>query len=89
MSPQIVLAVLVATGVWGEDGDDLVVTSLADGAHSPTSLHYRGDAVDFRVSGVQDPVSKVDRLRERLGGKDYDVIYEGTHIHVEYQPRQL
>lgn len=92
LSPQILLLIQVAEGIWAEDGDELTITSLADGAHSHTSLHYRGDAVDFRLYGIKDPARKVARLKERMGGannKDYDIILEGDHIHAEYQPRSL
>lgn len=89
LSPQIVLAIQIAAALWEEDGDELVITSLADSRHSHTSLHYAGCAVDFRTHDIFDPEYKVERLKERLGGRDYDVLFEGDHIHLEYQPRQL
>lgn len=67
----------------------LVITSAADGKHSEGSLHYPhngsedgGQALDLRVWNLPAPQQTADRLQQKLG-RDYDVIYEGTHIHVE------
>lgn len=61
---------------------DFFITSFRDGNHSAHSLHYIGNAVDFR----KDP--KVSR-REMQGilGKDFDVVVESMHVHVEYDPK--
>ena len=44
------------------------------------SLHYNGNAFDFRIGGVS-----VREIR-RAVGKDFDVIKHTTHFHVEYDP---
>ena len=49
------------------------------------SLHYQGKAFDLRTWHVIEEVAK--QLRTYLG-KDYDVIVEKDHIHVEYDPKQ-
>ncbi len=68
---------------------DATVTFTTNGQHSqsPLSLHYSGNAVDLRVWGMteQQKQQAVERLRERLG-PNYDVINEGNHIHIEYDP---
>ena len=61
---------------------DLFITSIREGNHSHGSLHYEGDAFDIRPN----PRFPVDKIREILG-PDYDVISEGGHIHVEYDPK--
>lgn len=65
-------------------GEDLVVTSIRDGNHSPGSLHYNGNAFDIRYSTA--PIFKISELR-RLLGSDFDVIPEKNHIHVEFDPK--
>ena len=65
----------------------ITVTSVTDGKHSNGSLHYVGQAADIRVSDMPFEVMKyLESLRLAL--KDnYDVVYEKTHIHIEYQPK--
>lgn len=83
--PEIALAIQVADGVWERQGSELVVTSITDGKHSPTSLHYSGAAADFRIWNIDAQRAKED-LKDALGG-DYDVVLEKDHIHCEFQPK--
>lgn len=85
LQPQIVLAIIVAEGIWG--GEPLTITSVSDGLHSHTSLHYSGNGVDFRTRDIEDPAGKTARLKAALG-VDFDVILESDHVHLEYQPRR-
>jgi uncharacterized protein RhaS with RHS repeats len=66
---------------------DAVVTYTTNGTHSPNSLHYGGNAVDLRTRDLtsQQRQQATDQLRGALG-RDYDVINEGNHIHIEYDP---
>lgn len=88
--PEMILAVMVAERVCERYGVDLVITSALDGKHSETSLHYSGCAVDLRnkemASDAKDEA--VRTLKESLG-RDYDVILEVDHIHIEFQPRYM
>lgn len=67
---------------------DLFVTSKRDGNHSDGSLHYNGNAVDFRY-----PVqigSDFSLLKEKIKshvGAGFDVIFEQDHVHLEYDPK--
>jgi len=67
--------------------ENFVVTSAHDGTHSEGSLHDDGLAIDLRVWGFSDAEAKraTAETQQRLGTR-WDVIYEGTHIHVEYDP---
>lgn len=58
----------------------MVVTSGNDGHHMTNSLHYRGLAVDLRTRDFTDVFASL--LRAYLG-KDYDVVVERDHLHVE------
>lgn len=91
---EMLLAVVVAEGVWMKHGaDELVVTSCIDGTHSVGSRHYSGLAVDlrtFNLPGSYRGKAAEDasrELRERLG-QDYDVVLEKTHVHVEFHPKR-
>lgn len=83
--PEIVLALQVAEGIWQDQGKALVVTSLTEGRHSRTSLHYSGAAADLRIWDLD-----AERARRELAdalGEDYDVVLEQDHIHCEFQPK--
>jgi hypothetical protein len=68
----------------------MVVTSVNDGSHSYSSLHYSGCAADLRIRNLPEhtmPEDVANEIKERLG-KDFDVIVEKDHIHMEYQPKK-
>ena len=77
-------ALQVVAEVFAEFGHEAVITSTYEGNHGPRSLHYANDAFDVRLppDGV---VKIVLELRERLG-KDFDVVLEKDHIHIEHDP---
>jgi hypothetical protein len=86
MAPEILLAVFVAHELFKESSEYLTLTSVTDGKHMEGSLHHAGLAVDLRL-----PNAGKERLVQQLGirlGADYDVVLEGDHIHVEYDPKR-
>ena len=85
--PELLIAVMVANEVYTEIGKELVITSVTDGKHSDTSLHYTGSAFDCRIYDDSDMEFVITKMKDRLK-IDYDVVLEGNHIHVEYQPRK-
>ena len=90
IKPELLLALIVADGVYTKHGQELVVTSLNDGKHSKTSLHYCGFGADLRTRYFKNQAAKANvtkAIRLRLG-IDYDVIVEKDHIHIEFQPRR-
>lgn len=88
--PEIALAASVSASVFETFGHDCIITSLTDGTHSATSLHYAGSAMDLRIRHLPQGATQkiVDVLSEALG-PDYDVVLESDHIHLEFQPRKL
>ena len=64
--------------------EELVITSTYEGSHSSGSLHYANLAIDIRRP--KDERTKIhDGLRKILK-YDYDVVFEETHIHIEFDP---
>ena len=69
-------------------GSPTTITAGEDGEHMENSKHYTGEALDFRTKYLS-PTDKVylrTLIRESLG-KDFDVVLESTHLHVEYDPK--
>jgi hypothetical protein len=94
LTPQAVLAMLVADEVYEANGFELIVTSCNDLEHSPKSLHQHGRAFDSRVRHIADHDVR-ERIRQEISQKlpGFDVLLEeypdhpdNDHIHVEWDP---
>ena len=89
VSVEILLAVTIAEGIFNRWDKEVVITSGTDVPHSNSSLHYTGDAVDFRSRHLtQDQKSAIARLLKDALGDEYDVVVEPDHFHVEFDPRK-
>ena len=96
LCPQICVALMAAHQVYSEAGAlEMCITRGSegidgDGVHKNGSLHYTGEAVDLRVLRIgitpREAAEIARTLNHRLG-KDFDVIFEGNHIHVEFDPK--
>lgn len=85
---QMFDAAIKAEAVYAAYGFELVITSGTDGSHMPTSLHYKGMALDFRTNNVPPPqVPLIHKDLRAALGPDYDVVLEGDHIHAEFDPK--
>lgn len=87
LTPACLLAMMVAEGLYKENGYGLRITSICEGKHSRGSLHYVGQAFDC---GIRLPPNAPQMLRNELKkrlGAEFDVVLESNHIHVEYQPK--
>lgn len=84
LQPQMVIAVQVAQWVYG--AQELTITSGSEGEHMAGSLHYKGLAVDIRLPAPDKIAVVILGLRGSLG-KQYDVVLENDHIHIEFDPR--
>lgn len=85
LHPAMRRALKAADAIWSAYGQELVVTSGLDGEHSRWSWHNYGCAVDLRTRyfSAGEVASIAQDMREALG-RDYDVVIEPTHMHVEY-----
>jgi len=90
LSPHLVLAMWVADQTYRAHlvASECVITSVADGKHGTNSLHYKGRAIDLRTREIPPGVRPAlfAELRGRLRPIGFDVIDEGDHFHVEYDP---
>ena len=79
---------MVLEGQYEKAGYPLVITALTDGKHMEGSLHYKGQAADFRTNDISPAVAAliVKNTKEALGA-DYDVILEASHGHLEHDPK--
>ena len=73
---------------------EAVITSTRNDLHSLESLHFDDNAIDLRspkkpeIRGIK-PLSLKEFCNLLQGGlgDDFDVVLEGNHIHVEYDPK--
>lgn len=88
VTPQLLVIAAALANLAEENGLLLVITSGTDGTHMVGSKHYKGEALDIRISNLtNEEISLVKiGLLTKLGVK-YDVILEKDHIHVEYDPK--
>jgi len=85
--PELILGVMVVAREFERRNLDVVITSGTDGTHSRTSLHYAGQAVDFRTRhATQQQIDEIVTEVNEAIGEHFDCIAEQTHIHLEYQP---
>jgi len=93
LTPELLLGMMIVGEVIKEAGAEFVITSMNDSHHGPGSLHYSGQAVDFRSHEFHEADIALDQMRSALAyHKDYDLILEGRgspneHFHLEYQPK--
>ena len=59
------------------------ITSKREGNHQGNSFHYIGHAVDFGKALVHVPREEI----KKVIGKDFDLVEERTHFHLEYDPK--
>lgn len=88
LGTEILIAVIVAFDVYDKNGYGCVITEGSGAKHGYSSEHYKGDAVDLRTRHVaNDKMKEIARVIAKNLGKDYDVVLEETHLHIEYDPK--
>jgi len=87
LKTEALLGLMVVSFYFMERGWPCRQTSGLEGKHGRNSLHFAGLAFDIGKSGVPGVfLSKVrDDLATRLGDQ-FDVVEEGDHWHIEFQP---
>lgn len=85
IAPEMAIAFIITSETYRLRKEKLVITSITDGRHMVGSLHHVGKAIDIRLP-ANDKESLTGELARRLG-KDFDVVLETDHIHIEYDPK--
>lgn len=88
LKPELLVAMVAAETVYRAYAGELVITSCNDGKHMAESKHYIGAAFDCRTRDVtaELQVTIANAIRAALT-KQFDVILESDHIHVEFDPK--
>ena len=69
-------------------GKPCVVTSGSDGQHKVNSKHYTNEAIDLRTFHLQgNELDTVVQALKNTLGKDFDVVIEASHLHLEHDPK--
>lgn len=86
---EVLLGILVACECYKSFGEELTITSIIDGLHSRTSLHYSGNAFDCRIRDLTKvtPEKLTEKIKSSLT-TEFDIILEKDHIHIEWQPKK-
>lgn len=98
LNPALLRKLWELDDAWlAETGFELTITSGADATHGRGSLHYVGCAVDIRTwrdpanwrSGQHAGGQRKELLKhvQQTMGRGFDVVDEGDHFHIEYQPK--
>ena len=88
LQPEMLWALDRCVEVWRAIPKSYVtVTSARGGAHSVRSLHYVGHAVDLRSRDLNElEITTVMAALPVALGPNFDILFEGDHFHIEYQP---
>ena len=85
---EMCTAIVIVNGIYANRGYPCVITSCVEGDHSRGSEHYKGDAADFRTRHMNEEVKLAVHLECRQAlGAEYDVVLEGDHLHIEFDPK--
>jgi hypothetical protein len=88
IQPQIVAAFPIIESVFLSFGKESILTSGTEGQHMAGSLHPKGLAADWRIHHVPQAMHAqlIEKLQKALG-KEFQVILELDHAHVEFDPK--
>ena len=91
IQPELAAIFPIIDKAYDAVGKNAVITSLLDGRHSRTSLHYVGYAMDLRTKHLTPKEVQVvyDHIRTALTN-EFDVLSETSppHFHIEFQPKR-
>ena len=98
LTPQMSMGNQIVASVFDDHDEDCYITSGCEGRHGRASLHFAGNALDYRLPDIQGSVRGIEtpagwhreilRLMKECLGKQYDAVLEKDHFHVEYQPKK-
>lgn len=88
MTPELVVGLMIMDSVYRFHGVDMVITSVVEADHMPGSKHYCGCAADLRIRNLTPTlINDIYREAKDALGKNYDLVLEKDHLHLEYDPK--
>jgi len=88
IKPETIVGMIIVDQVYQRYGERCQFTSIADGQHARSSLHYVGFAFDVRTISINpDNMQTIVLEIEKCLNGEWDVVLEDDHLHVEYQPK--
>jgi len=95
VQPEILLGLIILQKVFDTAQAELIITEVTGGKHSLNSLHYNGQAMDFRSKHLTERTCEVILSNSKIAlGENFDFILEGAgtdnaHFHLEYDPKDI
>ena len=88
IKPEIIVGMMVCNSIVPGQAE-FVVTAGLDGKHMAGSKHYEGQAIDIRTRDMKPEMihPMIQELKEALGYQ-FDVVLEGDHVHLEFDPKE-
>ena len=91
--PEMVAIINAARATAPMLQDDAVwITSANDSEHMEGSLHFKNRAFDIRIYNITGPTETMAKgwvkNMKLILGRNYDIVLETDHIHVEYDPKE-
>ena len=85
--PEIVIAAMVVNEMCREYGVEFVITCAKEGTHRKGSKHFVGQAIDVRTRDMALHNRKAFATSiAKAVGPEFDVVLEGNHLHIEFDP---
>jgi|TARA_Y100000310_G_scaffold291014_2_gene318622 hypothetical protein len=86
--PELLLGLIICDAIFMEYGHEVEITSVIDGKHSRGSLHYAGAAADIRSRDIPENQREPIKIKCKAAlGPDFDLVLEGSHYHLEFDPK--
>lgn len=87
--PELLIALISVDGYFRENDLDWYIVAAVDGAHAPSSAHYRGCAIriDIAEADEEDFFGYAADLDDILP-LDFSASAEVSYLTIEYNPRK-
>lgn len=94
ITPEMAIGHTFVMDTYNRLGYTCLITSANDSQHGRASLHFVGNALDYRTKHVaRDELDILATTVKSALGAEFDVVLEKRgqpleHLHVEYQPKR-
>jgi hypothetical protein len=89
LRPELLLALISVDGYFREASQDWYIIAGSEGAHTPSSPHYSGSAIQIDViEADEDDFFGIAADLTDILPSDFTVTAEISYITLEYSPRK-